>query len=59
MIQRVTTNDSDWHKEWKWVTTSGATSDNEWKRVVQNWQQVTTSDTTSDDEWQRITRNGN
>ena len=51
------------------VTTCGATSDNEWQRVVQRvttndsewhneWQRMTTSGTTND-EWQRMTTSAN
>ena len=38
------------------VITSGATSDNEWQRVLQR---MTTSDTASDNDWQRVTGNDN
>ena len=40
MVQRVTTNDSEWQQ----VTTSDTTSDNEW---YNEWQRVTTNDNES------------
>ena len=59
----------EWYIEWQRVTTSGTTSDyewrvttndnewhNEWQRVVQR---VTTSGTTSENEWQRVATSDN
>ena len=65
IVHRVTTSDNEWHNEWQRMTTSGATNDNEWQRVVQRmtmsgnewyneWQRMT-----CDNEWQQMTTNEN
>ena len=42
----------DWYIEWRRITTSDTTNDNEW---YNEWQRITTSG----DEWQRVTPDGN
>ena len=49
--QRVTTNDNEWQRVVKRMTTSGTTSDNEWQRV-------TTSDNKWYNKWQRVKMSG-
>ena len=47
MVQRVTTGDNEWYKEWERVVQQETTSDNKWQQM-----------TTIDNEWQDKDKTG-